>query len=173
MSIHALIRRHPLLFVLVSASVMLALPTPSAAQRWQGFVTGGVGSIDYGPAHRDALGQWSGGALVSLGAGPLAVGGQGDVLVSHGYVTGRGGFLGQISPLRRARVRPFANGGYFFGEGGRLWIAGGGVDVVLTDRFALRVFAQDAVRVSRVTGPFGGPSRTIHEPALQAGISWH
>lgn len=103
---------------LLSFLISLAGTSHVLAQGWQGFATAGSGSIDYGRGNRQSIAQFSGGALFTIGKGPLAVGGQGDLLVSHGYPGGRGGFLAEVSPIRSGRVRPFGNGGYFFADGG-------------------------------------------------------
>jgi hypothetical protein len=162
---------------LILRSLLVLLTTlagagPALAQGWRGFATAGIGSIDYGPGNRQSIGQFSGGALFTIGNGPLAVGGQGDLFTDNGYFSGRGGFLAELTPIRRGQVRPFANGGFFYGDGGALWIVGGGVEMPFTERVAFRFFAQDGFRRSTVSGPFGGQSRTIHEPSFQFGVGW-
>jgi hypothetical protein len=161
----------PVLIVVVFLLGFFAAEAP--AQDWHGFVTGGVGSIDYGPGNRQRIGQVSTGALVALGTRHLSAGGQVDLLLSNGYATARGGGLVELDLLgRRGTIRPFGNGGYFAGEGGGLWIAGGGVELMRRDRFGIRIFVQDAFRSSSVSGPLGGTSRTIHEPSFQIGLAW-
>jgi hypothetical protein len=131
------------------------------------YITGGSGSIDYLVA-RETIPQVSAGVLVRPFGDRLRIAGEADIFTSNGYFSGRGGPLAEVALVgRKARVQPFVRGGYFMGEDAA-WIAGGGVDLWITDRTGIRVFVQDAFR--GITLDYGNPGHHVfHEPAVQVG----
>ena len=149
--------------------LMISSAAGAAAQDVGGYVAAGSGSIDY-LVHREAIPQASAGVLWRAAGDRIRVGAEVDLLTSNGYFSGRGGPLVEFAPFR-ARVQPFLRGGYFVGEDSS-WIAGGGLDIWLTERSGLRLFAQDAFRRLRVTNSFNVPDSMFHEPSFQIGWVW-
>ena len=139
----------------------------AAAQGVDIYITAGSGSIDYLVA-RETIPQVSVGVLVRPVGDRFRAGVEADVFTSNGYFSGRGGPLAELALLgRSSRVQPFVRGGYFFGEDSS-WIAGGGVDLWLTERSGIRVFVQDAFRGVSLT--YGNPGHHVfHEPSVQVG----
>lgn len=161
------------LVTLVAAVLFSAAGDSAFAQGLGGYLTAGTGSIDYLVA-RETIPQAGGGVLWRIADDRLRAGVQVDLLTSNGYYTGRGGpvFELAVGP-RNSRVRPYLVSGYFFGEGGGLLAAGGGVDVWLNDHVGVRAFFQDAFRRTSVTGYPGAPGAvTLHEPSFQVGFVW-
>jgi hypothetical protein len=156
--------------VAITALLLAVLSAPSAAaQGLDTYITAGSGSIDY-LVYRETIPQASVGVLWRAVGDRLRLGGEADVFTSNGYFSGRGGPLAEIALVRRARVRPFVRGGYFFGEDNS-WILGGGLDLWLTERSAIRVFVQDAFRGLEIT--YGNPGHHVfHEPSVQVGWVW-
>jgi hypothetical protein len=170
--IRAMTRKTVIIGGLVGLVLSLCVPI-GTARNWHRFVTAGAGTIDYGPSvPQQRVTQTSAGLLYGFGSGLFRAGGQVDVKFSGGSASPRGGPLAEFTLLTDSRLQPFANGGYSRSEDGGHWIAGGGFEVKLRERLAIRAFAQDVIRRSSVVSPFGSMHRTIHEPSFQVGLAW-
>jgi hypothetical protein len=156
-----------------AAALLILVATASGAEARQigGYVTAGSGSIDY-LVYRKAIPQASVGVFWQLPGDRVRVGVEADILTSNGYVSGRGGPFAEVTLIRQSRVQPFVRGGYFHGEDSS-WVAGGGVDLRVSERGALRLCVQDAFRRSSVTPRGNAPVPTFHEPSVQIGWVWN
>lgn len=170
-----------LLIVMVVVAVSFASPEPAAAQQRSVFVMAGISS-DVNDQHFPSIG---GGVLFDVASSWISVGGRGDIFFSGGYVAGRGGPITQVSLLRHRRVRPFALGGYAWGEEAGPML-GAGVDVEFRNGISVRVSVQDYF--AQVGGtdcgflgmpqsycdtlPHAGRPYTGHQLSVQAGLVW-
>ena len=153
--------------LIASGILVLSLTGPRvlSAQRLHGFLTPGVHS----DLNDQSFAGIGGGALFDLMGSRISVGGQADLFISQGYFAGRVGPVGQFNVLRRGIVRPFAIGGFAWGESSGPML-GGGLELRPRGRIGFRVSVQDYF--ARVGGYRGTPDTTAHQVSVQAGISW-
>ena len=170
-----------MLVATVVAAMGFAGPRQAAAQQPRGFIMFGISS-DVNDQHFPGIG---GGVLFDLAKSWVSVGGQGDIFFSNGYVAGRGGPIAQANLTRHRAFRPFAIGGFGWGEeSGPMF--GAGIDVASRGRIGFRASVQDYLQQvggfdCRVLGYsqsycdanlHGGRPYTPHQPSVQLGIVW-
>jgi len=127
--------------IVVTALALLFVTSsrPAAAQRLHTFAT--VGS------HTDDGNHYAGltvGSVFDLAHAWISAGAAGDLFFSGGYVAGRGGPIAQLNFMRGERLRPFAIGGYKWGEGNGA-VVGGGLEFRPKSRFGLRASIEDVL----------------------------
>jgi hypothetical protein len=161
--------------VVVLLALSMAAPHLLFAQRFHPFVMAG--------SHTDDGRHYAGitvGGVYDLIPAWVSAGVEGDIFFSGGYAAGRAGPVGQVSFLRDRRLKPFAIGGYKWGEGDGAMI-GGGVEFRPAARLGFRGSVEDILtRRGRLLcgGPYppcsalpnGGNSYFTHGVSLQFGI---
>jgi len=159
----------------VLLALFVASPHVLFAQRFHPFVMAG--------SHTDDGRHYFGitaGAVYDLIPAWVSAGVESDIFFSGIYAAGRAGPVGQVSFLRDHRLKPFAIGGYKWGEGDGAMI-GGGVEFRPSGRLGFRGSVEDILtrRESRLCGgqyppcsalPNGGNPYFIHGVSLQFGI---
>lgn len=161
--------------------LVLAYPRQSSAQHLHGFATVGV--------HEDINKEYfpgvGGGLVLDFLNSWVSAGGQGDLFFSDGYVSGRGGPIGQFHFVRQGMLRPFAIGGYVWGEDTGTTV-GGGLEIRSRRRFGFRASAQvyplttvgfDCASLGYSqsycdSNLNGGRPHTSYPLSVQFGISW-
>lgn len=150
--------------------LIVTAPQFSAAQRLHPYVTAGTHG-DYGGTFFGV----TGGTVYDLIGSRISAGAELDVLLSPPYAAARGGPVGQFNFLRNSKFRPFAIGGYKWGEAEGV-VAGGGVEYRPNRRFGFRgsladVFQHVSPDCVPVYGCFGY-SHYVHAVSLQFGVTF-
>lgn len=166
---------------MLALALCTAWPSETSAQRLHGFATVGV--------HEDINKEYfpgaGGGVVLDFLNSWVSAGGQGDLFFSDGYVSGRGGPVGQFHFIRKGLLRPFAMGGYVWGEDTGATV-GGGLEIWSKGRFGFRADAQvypktiggfdcAALGYSQTycdTNLNGGRPHTLYPVSVRVGISW-
>lgn len=149
--------------------LIVTAPQVSAAQRLHPYVTAGAHG-----EYSDTFFGVTGGAVYDLVGSRISAGAELDVLTSFPYAAARGGPVGQFNFARDSKLRPFAIGGYKWGEGDGV-MAGGGVEYRPNRRFGFRGSVADVFHHESPdcfpTGCFGY-SHYVHTVSLQFGITF-
>jgi hypothetical protein len=119
--------------------VCVCASQPLSAQRANTFVT--IGS------HTDDGRHFTGvttGVVYDIAHAWLSVGAEGDILSSGRDAAFRGGPVAQFNLLRGRRVRPFAIGGYKWGEGNGT-VIGAGMQFRPRETWGIRAFVEDVL----------------------------
>jgi hypothetical protein len=163
--------------------LFLAWPGETSAQRLHGFATFGV----HEDINKEFFPGAGGGVVLDFLNSWASAGGQGDLFFSNGYVSGRGGPIGQFHFIRQGLMRPFATAGYVWGEvTGPGPTVGGGLEFWSKGRFGFRADAQvypitteglncAALGYSQSycdTYLNGGRPHTSYPVSVRVGISW-